>query len=72
MPGDVLGAVQDSVDPGDLSVDITYAVPVKFNMNNIPIFLISNDQVGLEDRLPMSIDYHIETVHELPLRTRKR
>ena len=35
MLGDFFGAIQDSADPDDLSIDITYAEPVKFNMNHV-------------------------------------
>ena len=39
-------AIQDSADPGDLSIDITYAVPVKFNMNHIPNSPVTTPNIG--------------------------
>ena len=40
------GAIQDSAEPGDLSIDITYAVPVKFNMNHIPNSPVTTPTIG--------------------------
>lgn len=39
-------AIQDSADPGGLCIDITYAVPVRFNMNHIPNSPITTPNIG--------------------------
>lgn len=39
-------AIQDSADPGGLYIDITYAVPVKFNMNHIPNSPVTTPNIG--------------------------
>lgn len=39
-------AIQDSADPGGLYIEITYAVPVKFNMNHIPNSPVTTPNIG--------------------------
>lgn len=39
-------AIQDSADPGGLYIVITYAVPVKFNMNHIPNSPVTTPNIG--------------------------
>ena len=39
-------AIQDSAEPGGLYIDITYAVPVKFNMNHIPNSPVTTPNIG--------------------------
>lgn len=39
-------AIHDSADPGGLYIDITYAVPVKFNMNHIPNSPVTTPNIG--------------------------
>ena len=39
-------AIKDSADAGELYIDITYAVPVKFNMNHIPNSPVTTPNIG--------------------------
>ena len=50
-------AIQDSADPGGLYIDITYAVPVKFNMNHIPNSPVTTPNIGASgaDYFSMSV-----------------
>ena len=39
-------AIKDSADPGGIYIELTYAVPVKFNMNHIPNSPVTTPNIG--------------------------